>query len=48
MESAPQGGGEPAIICVGGAIANAIFHASGARVIQMPISPERILNTLKK
>lgn len=48
MEAAPQGGGEPAIICVGGAIANAIFHASGARVTQMPINPERILNALKK
>ncbi|MDP2087797.1 MAG: molybdopterin-dependent oxidoreductase [Flavobacteriaceae bacterium] len=48
MESPPQGGGEPAIICVGGAIANAVFHASGARVHQMPITPERILKALKK
>lgn len=47
MESPPQGGGEPAIICVGGAIANAVFHASGARVLQMPITPERILNSIK-
>lgn len=47
MESPPQGGGEPAIICVGGAIANAIFHASGARVNQMPITPKRILQALK-
>jgi len=48
MESPPQGGGEPAIICVGGAIANAVFHASGARVTQMPITPERIKIALKK
>jgi isoquinoline 1-oxidoreductase len=48
MESPPQGGGEPAIICVGGAIANAVFYASGARVNQMPITPERVLNALKK
>lgn len=48
MDSPPQGGGEPAIICVGGAIANAVFHASKARVNQMPITPERVLNALKK
>lgn len=47
MNAAPQGGGEPAIICVGGAIANAVFHASGARVTQMPITPERILEKIK-
>jgi len=47
MEAPPQGGGEPAIICVGGAIANAVFHASGARVTQMPITPERILKAKK-
>ncbi len=43
MNAPPQGGGEPAIICVGGAIANAVFHASGARVNQMPVIPELIL-----
>jgi len=48
MDAAPQGGGEPAIICVGGAIANAVFHASGARVNQMPITPDRILKALNK
>ena len=47
MNAPPQGGGEPAIICVGGAIANAVFHASGARVTQMPITPERILGKIK-
>lgn len=48
MNAPPQGGGEPAIICVGGAIANAVFHASGARVNQMPVTPERILEKMKK
>lgn len=48
MEAPPQGGGEPAIICVGGAIANAVYHASGARVNQMPITPARIIAELKK
>ncbi len=43
MDAKPQGGGEPAIICVGAAIANAIFDACGARVYRMPITPERIL-----
>jgi nicotinate dehydrogenase subunit B len=41
-ELAPKGGGEPAIVPVGGAIANAIFDAIGVRVFQMPMTPERI------
>jgi isoquinoline 1-oxidoreductase len=48
MDSAPQGGGEPAIICVGGAIANAVFDASGARVFRQPVTPERVLAALNK
>jgi len=48
MDAKPEGGGEPAIICVGGAIANAVFDACGARVYRMPVSPERILEALKK
>lgn len=47
MDEAPQGGGEPAIISVGGAIANAVFDACGARVYRMPITPERVLAALK-
>jgi nicotinate dehydrogenase subunit B len=41
-ELAPQGGGEPGICPVGGAIANAIFDAIGVRVFHMPMTPERI------
>ncbi len=37
-----QGGGEPAIIPVGAAIANAIFDASGARVRRLPMTPARV------
>jgi isoquinoline 1-oxidoreductase len=48
MDAKPQGGGEPAIICVGGAIANAVFDACGARVNRMPVTPERILKELYK
>ena len=40
--AAPQGGGEPAIICMGGVIANAIFDAIGGRVFQLPMTPERV------
>jgi len=48
MDSKTQGGGEPAIICVGGAIANAVFDACGARVNRMPITPKRILESIQK
>jgi nicotinate dehydrogenase subunit B len=46
--SDPQGGGEPAIVIVGGMIANAIFDATGARVLQMPMTAERIQQELNK
>jgi len=38
----PLGGGEPPIVCMGGAIANAIFDATGARLFELPMTPERI------
>ena len=41
-----QGGGEPAIVTVGGLIANAIYDASGARMYQLPMTPKRILEAL--
>jgi CO/xanthine dehydrogenase Mo-binding subunit len=44
--AAPQGGGEPAIICMGGVIANAIFDAIGGRVFQLPMTPERVKQAL--
>lgn len=37
-----QGGGEPAIVPVGAAIANAIFDATGARLHRMPMTPARV------
>ena len=46
MGEPPQGGGEPAIISVGGAIANAVFDACGARVHRMPVTPQRVLKAL--
>jgi len=45
--SPPQGGGEPAIITMGAVLANAVFDACGARVFQLPMTPERVKNALK-
>ena len=45
-ELPPQGCGEPAITTVGAALANAIFDAVGARVVTLPMTPERILSAL--
>ncbi|MDZ7264242.1 MAG: molybdopterin-dependent oxidoreductase [candidate division KSB1 bacterium] len=45
---APQGGGEPAIICMGGVIANAIYDAIGVRMFQLPMTPARIKAALKQ
>jgi nicotinate dehydrogenase subunit B len=42
----PQGGGEPAIICVGGVVANAIYDAVGARLHQMPMTAARVKEAL--
>jgi CO/xanthine dehydrogenase Mo-binding subunit len=47
-DAAPHGGGEPAIITMGGAIANAIYDAIGARLFQLPMTPERIKAALKQ
>jgi len=44
----PQGGGEPAIITMGGVIANAIYDAVGSRVFQLPMTPDRIKEAMKK
>ncbi len=38
----PQGGGEPAIVPVGAVLANALFDATGARVLRLPLTPGRI------
>jgi nicotinate dehydrogenase subunit B len=46
--AAPQGGGEPAVILMGAALANAVFDATGARLLQLPMTPERIKAALAK
>ncbi len=47
-ELPPKGGGEPPIVPVGAVVANAIFDATGARLYQFPMTPERIKEALKK
>ena len=42
-----QGGGEPAIICMGAVIANAVYDAVGARIFDLPMTPERVLAAMK-
>jgi len=37
-----QGGGEPAIVQMGGVLANAVFDAIGVRVRHLPMTPERV------
>jgi len=44
----PQGGGEPAIIGMGGVIATAIYDAVGATVFQLPMTPERVKEAMMR
>ncbi|MDI6807561.1 MAG: molybdopterin-dependent oxidoreductase [Candidatus Eisenbacteria bacterium] len=43
-----QGGGEPAIITMGGVLANAIYDAVGVRLFQLPMTPARVKEAVKK
>jgi isoquinoline 1-oxidoreductase len=47
-DTPPQGGGEPAIILMGALIANAVHDATGARLLQLPMTPERVKEALSK
>ncbi|MGA2691474.1 MAG: molybdopterin cofactor-binding domain-containing protein [Opitutaceae bacterium] len=38
----PQGGGEPAIILTGAVLANAFHDATGVRLLELPMSPDRV------
>lgn len=46
-EMPARGGGEPAIVPVPAAIANAIFDATGVRLRELPFTPNRVLAGLK-
>jgi CO/xanthine dehydrogenase Mo-binding subunit len=43
-----SGCGEPPIVNMGAVIANAIYDAVGARLLQLPMTPGRILAALKR
>ncbi len=43
-----SGCGEPPIVCMGAVIANAIFDAVGARLFQLPMTPERVKVALEQ
>lgn len=47
QDQPPKGGGEPAIITVGAAVANAIHDATGARLYNMPFTRARVLEAIK-
>ena len=38
----PGGAGEPSLVSVPGAIANAVFDAAGVRIRRLPLTPERV------
>lgn len=44
----PKGGGEPAIINMGAVVANATFDATSARIYRLPMTPERVLEAIRK
>jgi isoquinoline 1-oxidoreductase len=44
----PQGGGEPAITCMGAVLANAVFDAIQVRLLELPMTPERIQKALAR
>jgi CO/xanthine dehydrogenase Mo-binding subunit len=47
-EIPPKGGGEPAIVPMGGVIANAVFDATGVRFYRLPMTAERVRAALAK
>jgi isoquinoline 1-oxidoreductase len=46
--SPPQGAGEPAVIGIGAVIATGVYDATGARLFNMPMTPERVKEALEK
>ena len=40
--ASPSGVGEPGAVCISAAIANAVFAATGVRVRELPMTPERV------
>jgi CO/xanthine dehydrogenase Mo-binding subunit len=44
----PDGMGEPPIITMGAVIANAVYDAAGVRLLQLPMTPDRVKEALKQ
>jgi xanthine dehydrogenase YagR molybdenum-binding subunit len=42
------GVGEPPVIPMGGALANAVYHACGARIRSLPVTPDKVLASLRR
>jgi len=47
-EAPVTGCGEPPVITIGALLANAIHDATGARMLRLPMTPERLLAEIKK
>jgi CO/xanthine dehydrogenase Mo-binding subunit len=47
-ETPALGGGEPPVIAIGPAIANAIYDAVGARLLDLPMTPDRVKAALAR
>ena len=43
-----KGAGEPGLVPTAPAIANAVYDAIGVRIKDLPITPEKILDALKR
>jgi len=43
----PRGGGEPAVTPMGAVVANAVYDACGARLMELPMTPELIKKSLE-
>jgi isoquinoline 1-oxidoreductase beta subunit len=48
VDDPPSGAGETAIVAAGGAIANAVRDATGMRIQQLPLRPERLQRMLSR
>ncbi len=44
----PCGAGEPAVVGIGAVIATGVYDATGARLFNMPMTPERVKEALEK
>jgi CO/xanthine dehydrogenase Mo-binding subunit len=47
-ELAPQGGGEPPVTTTGAVIANAVFDATGVRMLRLPFTAARMKTAMQE